>query len=192
MVHILVVDDDKNTRRLYKAVLESENYTVYTAENGEKALGLMDREHIDLVVLDVMMPKMDGYEFTKVLRESQNTLPILMVSAKHLPEDKKKEYLDIIEEEALRLSAMATNVMNMTKVENQTILTDITKFNLSEQIRSSVLLLENAWTKERITRFLLRMKDRRYRRKVRRRYLTNFIRLMNHILPKETGSGLRS
>ena len=43
MVHILVVDDDKNTRRLYKAVLESENYTVYTAENGEEALGLMDR-----------------------------------------------------------------------------------------------------------------------------------------------------
>ena len=87
MVHILVVDDDKNTRRLYKAVLESENYTVYTAENGEEALGLMDREHIDLVVLDVMMPKMDGYEFTKVLRESQNKLPILMVSAKHLPKD---------------------------------------------------------------------------------------------------------
>ena len=87
MVHILVVDDDKNTRRLYKAVLESENYTVYTAENGEEALGLMDREHIDLVVLDVMMPKMDGYEFTKVLRKSQNTLPILMVSTKLLPED---------------------------------------------------------------------------------------------------------
>ncbi|MGN0314645.1 MAG: response regulator transcription factor [Fusicatenibacter sp.] len=93
MVHILVVDDDKNTRRLYKAVLESENYTVFTAENGEEALKLMDREHIDLVVLDVMMPKMDGYEFTKVLRESQNTLPILMVSAKHLPEDKKKGFL---------------------------------------------------------------------------------------------------
>ena len=64
--------------------------------------------------------------------------------------DDSKEYLDIIEEEALRLSAMATNVMNMTKVENQTILTDITKFNLSEQIRSSVLLLENAWTKKNI------------------------------------------
>ncbi|MGN0404670.1 MAG: response regulator transcription factor [Bariatricus sp.] len=93
MVHILVVDDDKNTRRLYKAVLESENYTVFSAENGEEALRLMDREHIDLVVLDVMMPKMDGYEFTKVLRESQNTLPILMVSAKHLPEDKKKGFL---------------------------------------------------------------------------------------------------
>ena len=53
----------------------------------------MDEEHIDLVVLDIMMPKMDGYEFTKTLRENQNNLPILMVSAKQLPEDKKKGFL---------------------------------------------------------------------------------------------------
>ena len=77
MFHILVVDDDKNTRLLMKAVLQAENYTVYTAENGEAALDVMDREHIDLVVLDIMMPKMDGYEFAKTLRENQNTLPIL-------------------------------------------------------------------------------------------------------------------
>lgn len=93
MFNILVVDDDKNTRRLYKAVLESDGYHVFVAENGEEALAVMDREHIDLVVLDIMMPKMDGYEFTKVIRESQSTLPILMVSAKHLPEDKKKGFL---------------------------------------------------------------------------------------------------
>ena len=93
MFHVLVVDDDKNTRRLFQAVLESENYTVFTAENGEEALEVMDQEHIDLVVLDIMMPKMDGYEFTKVLRGSDNTLPILMVSAKQLPEDKKKGFL---------------------------------------------------------------------------------------------------
>jgi DNA-binding response OmpR family regulator len=93
MFHILVVDDDKSTRRLLQAVLEAENYTVSTAENGEDALTIMDREHIDLVVLDVMMPKMDGYEFTKTLRENQNTLPILMVSAKQLPEDKKQGFL---------------------------------------------------------------------------------------------------
>jgi len=53
----------------------------------------MDEEHIDLVVLDIMMPKMDGYEFTKTLRENQNNLPILMVSAKQLPADKKKGFL---------------------------------------------------------------------------------------------------
>ena len=93
MFQILVVDDDKNTRMLLKAVLQAENYTVYTAENGEDALGVMDKEHIDLVVLDIMMPKMDGYAFTRLLRESNNNLPILMVSAKQLPADKQKGFL---------------------------------------------------------------------------------------------------
>lgn len=93
MFHILVVDDDKNTRQLLRAVLEAENYTVFTASNGEEALTAMDREHIDLVVLDIMMPKMDGYEFTEALRTANNNLPILMVSAKQLPEDKHKGFL---------------------------------------------------------------------------------------------------
>ena len=60
MFQILVVDDDRNMRMLLKAVLQAENYTVFTAENGEDALDVMDKEHIDLVVLDIMMPKMDG------------------------------------------------------------------------------------------------------------------------------------
>ena len=93
MFHILVVDDDKNTRLLLKAVLEAERYTVFTAENGEAALKVMDREHIDLVVLDIMMPQMDGYRFTEVLRENDNTLPILMVSAKHMPEDRRRGFI---------------------------------------------------------------------------------------------------
>ena len=93
MFHILVVDDDKNTRRLLQAVLENDGYQVFTAENGEAALELMDRQHIDLVVLDIMMPKMDGYEFTRTLREGCNNLPILMVSAKQLPSDKKHGFL---------------------------------------------------------------------------------------------------
>ncbi len=93
MFHILVADDDKHTRMLLRAVLESENYTVSTAENGEQALELLDREHIDLVVLDVMMPGMDGYEFTRIIRQTDSTLPILMVTAKHLPADEKKGFL---------------------------------------------------------------------------------------------------
>ncbi len=93
MFHILVVDDDKNTRRLMRAVLESDGYTVSAAENGEKAFEVMDREHIDLVVLDIMMPVMDGYEFTKALRESGNDLPVLMVTAKQLPDDRYKAFL---------------------------------------------------------------------------------------------------
>jgi len=93
MFHILVVDDDKNTRRLMQAVLETENYTVSTAENGEEALDVLEREHIDLVVLDIMMPKMDGYAFTSAIREGNNDMPILMVSAKQLPEDRHKGFI---------------------------------------------------------------------------------------------------
>ena len=92
MFHILVVDDDKNTRMYFEAVLTSNNYTVTVAKNGEEALDIMDKEHIDLVVLDIMMPKMDGYEFTKTLRECDNNLPILMVSAKQMPADKNKGF----------------------------------------------------------------------------------------------------
>lgn len=93
MFHILVADDDKHTRMLLSAVLQNANYTVTTANNGEEALEVLDREHIDLVVLDVMMPKMDGYEFTKLVRQTDNSLPILMVTAKHLPADEKKGFI---------------------------------------------------------------------------------------------------
>lgn len=93
MVRILVAEDDDNTRMLLKAVLETEKYDVVTAENGLDALKKLDEHHIDLVVLDVMMPQMDGYAFTRTLREGSSTLPILMISAKQLPEDKKRGFL---------------------------------------------------------------------------------------------------
>jgi len=93
MFNILVIDDDKNTRLLMRAVLEAENYTVFTACDGEKALDIMDSEHIDLAIVDIMMPNMDGYEFTETLRQTDNNLPILMVSAKQLPTDKQKGFL---------------------------------------------------------------------------------------------------
>ena len=92
MFHILVVDDDKNTRMYFEAVLKNNNYTVTVAENGEEALDILEAEHIDLVVLDIMMPRMDGYEFTKTLRECENNLPILMVSAKQMPADKNRGF----------------------------------------------------------------------------------------------------
>lgn len=64
----------------------------------------------------------------------------------NLTDEQKEEYLEVIEEESLRLSAMANNVLNLTLVENQTILTEVTRFNLSEQIRGAVLLLAEKWT----------------------------------------------
>lgn len=93
MFHILVVDDDKNTRRLMRAVLEADGYTVTTAEDGVRALAELDREHVDLVVLDVMMPNMDGHAFCSALRAGRSELPVLMVSAKQLPEDRKQGFL---------------------------------------------------------------------------------------------------
>ena len=92
MFHILVVDDDRSTRLFMRAFLESEHYTVSLASDGEEALSVMEKEHVDLVVLDIMMPRMDGYEFTRELRLVDATLPILMVSAKQLPEDRKQGY----------------------------------------------------------------------------------------------------
>lgn len=93
MFTVLVVDDDKNTRKLMRAVLERENYTVLTAEDGEDAINKLGVAHIDLVILDIMMPKLDGYEFTKIVRAEDDNLPILMISAKQLPDDRRKGFL---------------------------------------------------------------------------------------------------
>jgi len=73
-----------------------------------------------------------------------------LLKKEQLTESQRNEYLDIIEVEAKRLATMATNVLNMTKIENQTILTEVSKFNLSEQIRSCVLLLEERWMQKKL------------------------------------------
>ena len=142
MFHILAVDDDKNTRLLFKTILENEKYTVYVASNGVEAMDVMDRNHIDLVVLDIMMPQMDGYEFTKALREADNNLPILMVSAKQLPQDKKKGFLvgtddymakPIDEEEMiLRIRALLrrAKIANERKIEIGNVVLDYDAFSV--------------------------------------------------------------
>lgn len=93
MFQILIVEDDRNTARLMKAVLRHAGYEIYEAENGADALKVTDKQHIDLIVLDVMMPVMDGYEFTEQLRSVGDNTPILMVTAKDLPEEKCKGFL---------------------------------------------------------------------------------------------------
>lgn len=93
MVTILVVDDEIHTRKFLKTILEKEHYNVITADNGASALIQMDKTHVDLIILDIMMPEIDGYELTTMLRDTHNELPILMLSAKHLPNDKKKGFI---------------------------------------------------------------------------------------------------
>ena len=93
MFHILVVEDDTNARKLMKAVLERAEYCVIPAVNGEDALSLLDSNHVDLILLDIMMPGMDGYTLATELRAAGNTVPILMITAKQLPADKRKGFL---------------------------------------------------------------------------------------------------
>lgn len=91
--NILVVDDDKNTRKLMNAILRSNGYLPILAVDGAEALDILDKQHIDLMIVDIMMPNMDGYELTKQLRDYNSTIPILMVTAKQLQEDKRQGFL---------------------------------------------------------------------------------------------------
>ena len=93
MFRILIVEDDANTRKLMCAVLRQNGFETLQAGDGIAALEVMDREHVDLIVLDLMMPNMDGYELTKQLRMTWETLPILMVTAKQELWDKWQGFL---------------------------------------------------------------------------------------------------
>lgn len=93
MLRIMIVEDDENTRKLTEAVLKRNGYETVCACDGVEGLEIMDKLHIDLIVLDVMMPNMDGFEFTKTLRECGWETPILMVTAKESHLDKKAGFL---------------------------------------------------------------------------------------------------
>ena len=82
MFNILVVEDDAGTRKLLCALLKSDGYNVLSAQDGTEALEVLDKNHVDLLVIDVMMPRMDGYTLTEQLRGGGSTLPMLMLSAK--------------------------------------------------------------------------------------------------------------
>ena len=93
MFQLLIVDDDKNTRRFLKTVLANAGYDPYTAASAGEALSLIKEVPFNLLVLDIMMPEMDGYEFTKLLRDCRYDLPILMLSAKQLPDNIKRGFI---------------------------------------------------------------------------------------------------
>ena len=118
----------------FQSVTESFNKLAEELQNTE----MLRSDFINNFSHEFKTPIVSIAGFTKLLKRG------------NLTEEQQKEYLDIIEEESLRLSAMATNVLNMTKIENQTILTDTTTFNVSEQIRSAILLLDEKWDKKYI------------------------------------------
>ena len=89
----MIVEDDANQRKLMATVLEQYGYNVLQATDGVDALDVLDKKHVDLIILDIMMPRMDGFEFTETLRQSGCNLPILMVTAKQSPVDKRKGFI---------------------------------------------------------------------------------------------------
>ena len=93
MFNILVVEDDPVQRRLMKAVLTRGGYNVFQACDGNEGMAVLDRQHIDLVVLDVMLPGMNGFEFAKNLRQGGSELPLLMVTARQTQRDKREGFL---------------------------------------------------------------------------------------------------
>lgn len=92
MFNVLVIDDDKNIRFMMKEILESAGYVVSLAQDGEEGIDYCVNHHVDVVIVDIMMPKINGYEFTESLRKFDQDLPVLMMSAKQFSEDRKKGF----------------------------------------------------------------------------------------------------
>ncbi|MBR2043402.1 MAG: response regulator transcription factor [Clostridia bacterium] len=93
MLKILIAEDDRELRRLFAHVLLKNGYTVKEVGNGKEAFEAIDAEYFDLIVSDIMMPVMDGYEFVRLLRESGNTTPVLMITAKDAFDDMRKGFI---------------------------------------------------------------------------------------------------
>lgn len=121
-------------RKIGKMLADSFNKMAEELDNTE----LLRSDFVNNFSHEFKTPIVSIYGFAKLLRRG------------HLDEEQTREYLSIIEQESGRLVEMATNVLNMTKVENQNILTDVTEYNLSEQIRRSVLLLEKKWSRKEL------------------------------------------
>lgn len=87
MLKILIAEDDRELRQLFSHVLIKNGYTVKGVSNGQEALDAMDNDYYDLIISDIMMPVMDGYAFVRLLRETGNNTPVLMITAKDAFDD---------------------------------------------------------------------------------------------------------
>lgn len=92
MFQVLVVEDDRELRDLFCAVLEENGYHAIAANDGLQAFDLLENHYIDLIISDVMMPKLNGFEMTQAIRNAGYTMPILIISAKGQAADKQKGF----------------------------------------------------------------------------------------------------
>ena len=93
MLKILIAEDDRDLRQLFSRVLMKNGYTVRGVSNGQEALDVMDNDYYDLIISDIMMPVMDGYELVRLLRDANNTTPVLMITAKDSFDDMRAGFL---------------------------------------------------------------------------------------------------
>lgn len=93
MFKILIVEDDCELRQLFSHVLIKNGYGVKGVSNGQEALDALDAEYFDMIISDIMMPVMDGYEFVRQLREAGNNTPVLMITAKDAFDDMRLGFL---------------------------------------------------------------------------------------------------
>lgn len=93
MVRILIAEDDAELRVLFQHVLETSGYEVYGVSDGRQALDALAHEYYDLLISDIMMPVMDGYELVRSMRESGLSTPVMMITAKDAFDDMRKGFL---------------------------------------------------------------------------------------------------
>lgn len=93
MFNILVVEDDAELNRLFCTVLSKNGYNPIGAPDGEAALDIMQSEYIDLIITDIMMPRLDGFQLTESLRQTDRTTPVLLITAKDSFGDKQRGFL---------------------------------------------------------------------------------------------------
>ena len=93
MFKILIAEDDRELRQLFQHVLTKNGYAVTGVSNGEEAMDAIDAGYYDLIISDIMMPKMDGYQFVRALREAGLTIPVMMITAKDAFDDMRMGFL---------------------------------------------------------------------------------------------------
>lgn len=93
MFHILIVEDDKELSELFSTVLVKNGYKTTRAKDGVEALDALDKKYIDIIISDIMMPNMDGFELIQSIRDAQFNLPVLMITAKESFQDIKRGFL---------------------------------------------------------------------------------------------------
>jgi len=156
-VKLLLVEDDPNLGTMLKEFLEAENFDVTLGTDGKEGLELYQHQLFDLCILDVMLPKMDGFTLAKMIRQRNTSIPILFLTAKALKEDKIKgfqigadDYITkppSMEELKLRINAVLKRTMNNQEEDEIGKIYEIGDFRFD----FTTQMLEKGGEKQRLT-----------------------------------------